>query len=63
MHGGQGTAVGAFLGLRGARAVGPFGAGEDAARGEEEDVAVGKLLFEFACEAGKEEGGGVSGGW
>ena len=48
MHGGQGAAVRAFLGLRGAGAVRTFGAGQDAARGEEEDVAVGELLFEFA---------------
>lgn len=38
----------AFLGLRGARAVGTFGAREDAPGGEDEDVAVGELLFEFA---------------
>ena len=40
MHGRQGAAVRALLRLRGARAVGSFGAGEDAAGGEEEDVAV-----------------------
>ena len=34
MHGGQGARVRALLGLRGARAVGAFGAGEDAAGGE-----------------------------
>jgi len=32
--------VGALLRLRGAAAVGTFGAGEDAAGGEDEDVAV-----------------------
>lgn len=51
MHGRQGAAVGPLLGLRRAGAVGAFGAGQDAARGEEEDVAVGELLFEFAGQA------------
>lgn len=51
MHGGQGTAVRALLRLGGARAVGTFGPGQDAARGEEEDVTVGELLFEFARQA------------
>ena len=40
--------MGAFLRLRSARAVGTFGAGKDAAGGEEEDVSVGELFFEFA---------------
>ena len=48
VHGRQGAAVGPLLGLRGAGAGGAFGAGQDAAGGEEEDVAVGELLFEFA---------------
>ena len=47
----------AFLGLRGARAIGTFGAGENTARREEEDVAVRELLFEFACQTGGREGG------
>ncbi len=37
----------ALLGLRGAGAVGAFGTGKNAAGGEEEDVPVGELLFEF----------------
>ena len=52
MHGGQGTGAGPLLRLRGARAVGTFGAGKDAAGGEDEDVAVGELLFEFAGKTG-----------
>ena len=40
VDGGQGPAVWALLRLRGAGAVGAFGAGEDAAGGKEEDVAV-----------------------
>lgn len=50
VHGGQGAAVRAFLGLRGTRAVGTFGPRENTARGEEEDVAVREFLFEFACQ-------------
>lgn len=50
----------AFLRLRRAGAVGAFGPGENAARGEEEDVAVGELLFEFARQAeGRGSGGSV----
>ena len=48
MHRRQRAAVRTFLRLRGARAVGAFGAGEDASGGEEEDVAVGELFFELA---------------
>lgn len=44
----QSARVRALLGLRGARAVGTFGARKDAAGGEDEDMAVGELLFEFA---------------
>lgn len=40
-----------LLGLRGAAAVGALRAGEDAAGGDEEDVAVGEFLFELAGEA------------
>ncbi len=58
MDGCQGAAVGPLLGLRGARAVGTFGTRENAAGGEDEDVAVGKLLLEFAGQAMRE---GVSG--
>lgn len=43
----------AFLGLRSARAGGAFGSGEDAAGGEDEDVALGEFLFEFAGQAGE----------
>ena len=57
MHGSQGAGAWALLGLRGAAAVGALGAGEDAARGEDEDVTVGKLLFELAREAVEEEEG------
>ena len=48
MYGGEGAGVRAFLRLRRARAVGSFGARENAARGEDQDVPVGELLFEFA---------------
>jgi len=41
----------ALLCLVGARAVGALGAGKDAARGDEEDVAVGELLLELTSEA------------
>ena len=51
MDGGQGAGAGALLGLRGAAAVAAFGAGEDAAGGYDEDVAVGELLFKLAGEA------------
>lgn len=51
MHGRQGAAVRPFLRLRGSAAVAAFGAGEDGARGEEEDVSVGEFFFEFAGEA------------
>ena len=51
MHGGQGAGARPLLRLRGARAVRAFGTGQDAARGEEEDLAVGELLLELAGEA------------
>ncbi len=64
MHGGQSAGAGSFLGLRGAAAVGSFGTGQDAAGGEDEDVAVGELLFQLAgetlldlVEAGEERNG------
>jgi len=41
----------ALLCLVGARAVGALGAGKDAARSDEEDVAVGELLLELTGEA------------
>ena len=51
MHGSQGSRAGTLLGLAGARAVGSFWAGENAAHGEDQDVAVGELLLEFAGQA------------
>ncbi len=48
VHGGQGAGMGTFLGLRGARTGRTFGPREDAAGGEDEDVALGEFLFEFA---------------
>lgn len=48
VDGGKDAGMKALLGLRGARAVGTFGTGKDAAGGEEEDVTVGEFLFEFA---------------
>lgn len=52
VDGGQGTAAGALLLLGVARAGGALGAGQDAARGEDQDVAVGELLLELTGEAG-----------
>ena len=51
VHGRQGARAGAFLLLVCARVDGALGAGEDAALRDEEDVAVGEFLFEFAGEA------------
>lgn len=48
VHGGEGAAARTLLGLVGAAAVGSLGAGENAAGGDEEDVAVGELLLELA---------------
>jgi hypothetical protein len=45
------SGTGALLGERGARAVGALGAGKDAARGEDQDVAVGELLLELTGES------------
>jgi hypothetical protein len=52
VHGSERAAARALLGLRVAGAVGALGAGQDAARGDEEDVAVGELLLELAGQAG-----------
>jgi len=41
--------------LGGTGAVGTLGTGKDAPRGEDEDVAVGELLFEFTGETGYHE--------
>lgn len=51
VDGRQGSGTGSLLGLGGARAVGALGTGEDAARGEDQDVAVGELLLELTSEA------------
>ena len=48
---GQCSGAGTLLGERGARAVGALGAGKDAARGEDQDVAVGELLLELTGES------------
>jgi hypothetical protein len=50
VDGGEGSRARAFLGLRCAGTVAAFGAGEDTAGGEDQDVAVGELLFEFTGE-------------
>ena len=52
MNSGEGSGTGSLLGLRGSGAVGSLGAGEDAAGGEDEDVAVGELLLELTGETG-----------
>lgn len=52
MHGGQCARAWALLCLRCARAVRALGAGKDAARSQDQDVAVGELLLELAGEAG-----------
>jgi hypothetical protein len=54
VNGSEGAAAGPLLGLRGAGSVGALGAREDAARGDDQDVAVGEFLLEFAGEAGGE---------
>ncbi len=53
MNGGESARTRAFLSLRSARAVGALGAGENAAGSNHKDVAVRKLLFEFAGKAVK----------
>ena len=62
MHGGQGARARALLRLGRAGPVRAFGTGQDAARGEEEDLSVRELLLELAGEAVKGYqccGGGV----
>lgn len=67
MNCGQRARVGPFLRLRRPRSIAAFGARENAARGQEEDVSVRELLLEFSRQAVcKEEGvsaffGGVVG--
>lgn len=51
VDGSQSARTGALLLLGVARAVGALGAGENAARGQDEDVAVGELLLELTGEA------------
>lgn len=51
MDGGQRARARSLLCLRRSRTVGALGTGENAAGGKEDDLAFGKLLFEFACEA------------
>jgi hypothetical protein len=51
VHGGQCSGTGALLSEGCAAAVGALGAGEDTARGEDQDVAVGELLLELTGEA------------
>ncbi len=50
MNGGQGSAARTLLSLGSAAAVAALGAGKDAARGEDQDMAVGELLLEFTGE-------------
>ena len=52
MDGCEGARAWTLLGLRCAAAVAAFGARQDAARGDDQDVAVGELLLELAGEAG-----------
>ena len=50
MDGGEGTRAGTLLGLSCAAAVRALGAGENAARGDDQDVAVRELLLELTSE-------------
>lgn len=51
MDGRQRPRVGPLLRLRRPRSIAAFGAGEDAARGQEEDVSVRELLLQFPRQA------------
>lgn len=51
VDGSQGARAGALLGLGVARPVGALGAGQDAARGQDQDVAVRELLLQLTGEA------------
>lgn len=51
MDGSQSAAARALLGLGVAGAGGALGAGKDAARGQDQDVAVGELLLQLTGEA------------
>jgi hypothetical protein len=48
---GESPGSGTLLGLRSAGSVGALGAGENAARGNDQDVAVRELLLKLAGEA------------
>lgn len=52
VDGRQCSGAGSLLGLRGSRAVASLWAGEDSARGEDQDVTIGELLFEFTSKTG-----------
>jgi len=56
VDGGQGAGAGALLLLGVARAGGSLGAGQDAARGEDQDVAVGELLLQLTGQAARRRG-------
>ena len=51
MDGSEGTGTGALLLLGVARAGRALGAGQDAARSEDQDLAVGELLLELTGQA------------
>ena len=51
VDGSECSGTGTLLSERGARAVGALGAGQNAARGEDQDVAVGELLLELTGES------------
>ena len=53
VHSGKSARTGTLLLLGVARASGALGAGQDAARGQDKDVAVGELLLQLAGEAGE----------
>lgn len=53
VHGGQRARTGALLRLGVAGAGRALGAGQDAARGQDQDVTVGELLLELTGEAGE----------
>jgi len=51
VHGGEGSAARSLLGLSGAAAVAALRAGENATRGNDDDVAVGELLLELTGQS------------
>jgi len=54
MDSGEGTRTWTLLSLRSAAAVGALWAWEDAARGNDEDVAIGELLLELTGQTEKD---------